>query len=82
MQATEGSSTIHIKNPNAKHWGVGFFMRFTLRKRQRWNTQPAIRPTEYRCYIQEDIQYATAGAATTSWIIPSSSGQAPRPGGT
>ena len=29
--------------------------------------QPTIRPTEYRCYIKEDVQYATAGAVTPSW---------------
>ena len=41
--------------------------------------QPTIRPTEYRCYIKEGIPYATAGAVTASWNIPSSSGQLPVP---
>ncbi|OLA36968.1 MAG: hypothetical protein BHW31_06145 [Firmicutes bacterium CAG:110_56_8] len=43
---------------------------------------PTIRPTEYRCYIKEVIPYATAGAVTPSWNIPSSAGQTPRPDGT
>ena len=41
--------------------------------------QPTICPTEYRCYIKENVLYATAGAVTPSWKIPSSSGQLPVP---
>jgi hypothetical protein len=41
--------------------------------------QPTICPTEYRCYIKEDVPYATAGAVTPSWKNPSSSGQLPVP---
>ena len=42
-------------------------------------SQPNLRPTEYRCYIKEDVQYATAGAVISSWNIPSSFGQLPVP---
>ena len=42
--------------------------------------QPTNCPTEYRCYIKEDVPYATAGAVTPSWkSFPSSIGQLPVP---
>ena len=50
-----------------------------LQEKAAHKKQPTIRPTEYRCYIKEVTHYATAGAVTASWIIPSSSGQLPVP---
>ena len=50
--------------------------------KQASKTQPTIGPTEYRCYIEEGILYATAGAVTPSWNASFVLRATPRPGGT
>ena len=68
---------INTKTPDKNRQGVQNLW-ITRRERQR-KIQPTICLTEYRCYIKEGVPYATAGAVTPSWKIPSSIGQLPVP---
>ena len=55
------------QNPRADK-PAGSVLQITVHDKAVGNTkQPTNRPTEYRCYIKEGIQYATAGAVTPSW---------------
>ena len=45
------------KNPRHKKCQGAYSFRITRGKGSEKNTQPAICPTEYRCYIKEGILY-------------------------
>ena len=53
------------KSPTANRQGA--FTESGIRPEKGSKYQPTVRPTEYRCYIEEGIPYATAGAVTPSW---------------
>ena len=71
----------YMKNPRAKGAGELQYTHIT-RGKQTAILQPAICPTEYRCYIKEVFPYATAGAVTPSWKISFVHRATPRPDGT